>query len=94
MSQNPKKAKKNSSSLIIITSKSSKRTEKTKEKKNKEVSFSSHASVEGPHGGPSTRETVTVKTLVTKMKIVKKAHVQDSDSDADDDCVTFMNLRG
>lgn len=80
--------------MIINTSKSIEITEKAKEKNNKKVGSSSHASVEGPHGGPSSGTTITRKTSVIKMNIMKKNRVQDSDSDADDDWVTFMNARG
>lgn len=50
----------------------------------------------GIHDEPSVGAFMTGKKYVTKMKSLKKSYVKkhDSNSDADEDWLTFMNSRG
>lgn len=48
------------------------------------------------HAGPSVGASMTGKKYMSKMKSLKRKHVEasDSDSDADEDWVTFLSLGG
>lgn len=75
------------SRMEINPGKFGERLVQAKEKKNNEASSSSLASVEGLHGGPSTRLVIHGKTFVTRMKTRKKKPVQEGDLEIDKDWV-------
>ena len=66
------------------------------DKKNKGFSSTSSANGGNAQGASSVRESITSKSYVTKMKVLKKRLVQthDSDSESGEDFVTFLESGG
>lgn len=63
---------------------------KVEKNKTKEVGSYSSANVVDTRGGPSIGKYVTRKTPMTNMKTLKKKPVQESNPDADEDWVNFI----
>lgn len=94
MSQNHENSKKTSYMKGVTIDKAIERfleDENKKKKKNKEVGSYSLATSKRPHDETSTRAFVFGKTSITRMNIVKKTLIEDTDSKANDDKATFMD---
>lgn len=91
MSQSSGKAKANK--VNMLEDKSGKNTRALESKKK---DLENNESKMGTHAGPSVGVSVTRKKFVTEMKSLKKRHVQkqDSDSDADENWVNFIESGG
>lgn len=92
MSQNSKNPNMRSSTKGININKAIDIFPQAEKNKTKGVCSTSSTNVVDTHGGPSVGTSVTRKTFVTKMKTLKKKLVQESDSDVDEDWVTFVDL--
>lgn len=63
---------------------------------NKGIDSTSYANKGSVHGASSVGASLVGKKFVTKIKVLKKLHVQsnESDSEVDEDYVTFLDSGG
>lgn len=86
MTQNQKNSKRTSSKGGVNIVKAIEKFLEDERNKNKETGSSAQV------GGSFDGASVSRKTLVTRMKVVKKNIMEESDSEADKDWITFPTL--